>query len=143
MLDVREHPLFGRILEDVRTDVRGMQYAGRDVGALLAELDKVAAAGSADALLAFQQRIWAMPAPASYGFDEPNDWDTTSAAFPDAESHARFGGTEEDLADRLHAAWLGRCVGCQLGKPIEGTQWPAKKSRNSCSSSAHGRSRTT
>ncbi len=126
MADVREHPLFGRILEDVRTDVRGMQYAGHDVDALLAELEEAAAAGSADALLAFQQRIWAMPAPESYGFDEPGDWDTISATFPDPESHARFGGTEDDLADRLHAAWLGRCVGCQLGKPIEGTQWPAR-----------------
>ena len=126
MPDVREHPLFARILADVATDVRAMQDVGHDVDGLLAELDAAAAAGSADDLLAFQQRIWNLPAPESYGFDEPGDWDAISATFPGPESHARFRGAEADLADRLHAAWLGRCIGCQLGKPLEGTHWPAR-----------------
>ncbi len=26
----------------------------------------------------------------------------------------------DELKDRIHAAWLGRCVGCLLGKPVEG-----------------------
>ena len=28
-----------------------------------------------------------------------------------------------ELADRLHAAWLGRCADCNLGKPVEGFGW--------------------
>lgn len=27
---------------------------------------------------------------------------------------------EEELRDRLHGAWMGRCAGCNLGKPVEG-----------------------
>jgi len=25
-----------------------------------------------------------------------------------------------ELFDRIYGAWLGRCAGCQLGKPVEG-----------------------
>lgn len=30
-----------------------------------------------------------------------------------------FHGSEEELYDRMYGAWLGRCVGCALGKPFE------------------------
>ncbi len=36
---------------------------------------------------------------------------------------------EPELADRLHAAWLGRCAGCNLGKPVEGYGWNRLKLR--------------
>jgi ADP-ribosylglycohydrolase len=36
---------------------------------------------------------------------------------------------DEDLADRVYAAWLGRCVGCNLGKPVEGDGWDRPKLR--------------
>jgi ADP-ribosylglycohydrolase len=32
------------------------------------------------------------------------------------------------LSDRVHAAWLGRCAGCNLGKPVEGG-WGREKLR--------------
>jgi ADP-ribosylglycohydrolase len=35
----------------------------------------------------------------------------------------------EVLRDRVHAAWLGRCVGCNLGKPVEGLGWNREKLR--------------
>ena len=35
----------------------------------------------------------------------------------------------EALADRVYAAWLGRCVGCNLGKPVEGDGWDRQKVR--------------
>lgn len=32
----------------------------------------------------------------------------------------------EELGDRIHAAWLGRIAGCNIGKPVEiGTHWTA------------------
>ncbi len=30
-----------------------------------------------------------------------------------------FCGSREDLYDRMYGAWLGRCIGCALGKPLE------------------------
>jgi ADP-ribosylglycohydrolase len=37
---------------------------------------------------------------------------------------------EKELSDRLHAAWLGRCAGCNLGKPVEGFGWNRRKLRS-------------
>jgi ADP-ribosylglycohydrolase len=37
---------------------------------------------------------------------------------------------EPDLADRLDGAWLGRCAGCNLGKPVEGHGWNRRKLRS-------------
>ncbi len=33
--------------------------------------------------------------------------------------------SENELRDHLYGAWLGRCVGCLLGKPVEG--WPRQE----------------
>ena len=34
----------------------------------------------------------------------------------------------DDVSDRIHAAWLGRIAGCNLGKPVElGTYWTVER----------------
>ena len=123
------HPLYDLIVTNIKTDIRQMIEEGHDEAALLAELESAHRRGSADSLLAFQEELWNRPSPASFPYDEPNDWAAIAAGFPDPESHPRFGGSEADLRDRLHAAWLGRCSGCQLGKPVEGVKWPDRLRR--------------
>jgi ADP-ribosylglycohydrolase len=120
------HPLKELLVGELETDLQQMLEAGHDRAGLEAELKAAREAASADALLELQERWWARPSPASFPYEEPGDWESISATFPDAESHAKFSGSDEDLADRLHAAWLGRCAGCQLGKPLEGTARPEK-----------------
>jgi hypothetical protein len=118
------HPMMDVLAESLRTDIEQMAEEGHDPAALRVELEAAIASGSADALLALQEDWWSRPSPATFPYEEPSDWPTLSAGFPDPDSHARFAGSDADLADRLHAAWLGRCVGCQLGKPLEGLLWP-------------------
>ena len=120
------HPLYKVMLEALRTDGAQMVEEGHDVAALEREIDAAAAAESLDALAALQMDLWNRPSPASFLYQEPNDWEAISATFPSAESHERFGGGAEELADRLLAAWQGRCVGCQLGKPLEGLIEPQR-----------------
>lgn len=68
-------------------------------------------------------RFWELareaPERDDFPYEEPDAWeaiqdvctmDTSAAPLPD----------EEILHDRIYGAWLGRCVGCMLGKPIEG-----------------------
>ena len=59
------------------------------------------------------------PTREDYPYDEPSDLDGIRAlckpypiqgALPD----------EDTLRDRIHGAWLGRVIGCLLGKPVEG-----------------------
>lgn len=51
---------------------------------------------------------------------EPSDLELIKAARPDPR--AQLGEKPGDLGDAIAGAWLGRCAGCQLGKPVEG--WP-------------------
>jgi ADP-ribosylglycohydrolase len=117
------HPLYDIVLRDLETDIGQMPEEGHDPAALREELDRARAAGSLDALIALQEDLWQRPSPPTFPYQEPDDWETLSASFPHPESHARFTGSDEDLADRMLAAWRGRCAGCQLGKPVE-SAWP-------------------
>lgn len=120
------HPLYDVVVRDLEQDLKGMLEEGHQEADLRAELDKAKAACSVDALLGLQQAWWDRPSPASFPYVEPNDWESIARTFPAPDSHARFAGTDADLADKLLAAWRGRCAGCQLGKPLEGTMWPDK-----------------
>ncbi len=58
-------------------------------------------------------------------YDEPDDAPAILAALPPAgerDGLAAGGVAGETTLDRIHGAWLGRCAGCILGKPIE--TWP-------------------
>ena len=120
------HPIYDVLLECVRNDVGQMAEEGHDLAALRAELETVAARQSLDDLARFQEDLWRRPSPPEFPYEEPSDWKTVSGFFPDPDSHTPFAGSDEDLADRLLGAWQGRCAGCQLGKPLEGTMWPDK-----------------
>jgi len=120
------HPLYEILLKDLRTDASQMAEEGHDEKALLAEVESARSAGSLDALIKLQQDLWGRPSPPGFPYEEPDDWQAISSFFPDPDSHARFAGSDKELADRILAGWLGRCAGCQLGKPLEGTMWPDK-----------------
>ena len=57
----------------------------------------------------------ALPAPAALLDDEPDDVEAIAALAPGG-FNAPPGA---DVADRVHGGWLGRAVGCLLGKPVE------------------------
>ncbi|MFO8079798.1 MAG: ADP-ribosylglycohydrolase family protein [Armatimonadota bacterium] len=60
------------------------------------------------------------PAP-DFPCDEPSDLDGIREAAPaDLERWTAEDLTEDWLRDRLTGAWLGRCIGCMTGKPVEG-----------------------
>ncbi len=54
-----------------------------------------------------------------FPYREPSDLDGIRETRPDAE---RWTGDVDEgwLHDRLTGAWLGRCIGCMIGKPVEG-----------------------
>ncbi len=54
-----------------------------------------------------------------FPYREPSDAEGIRDARPDVERWTGEIG-EEWLRDRLTGAWLGRCIGCMVGKPVEG-----------------------
>jgi ADP-ribosylglycohydrolase len=59
-------------------------------------------------------------------YEEPSGFQEILAAAPGAEH--RPPPAPDDFRDRVHGAWLGRCAGCNLGKPVEGG-WGRQKLR--------------
>jgi ADP-ribosylglycohydrolase len=53
---------------------------------------------------------------------ESSDLPSIRAARPDGPRSKGVDLSEGEYMDRVLGAWLGRCVGCVLGKPVEG--WP-------------------
>jgi len=55
-----------------------------------------------------------------FSYVEPSDLAEIRAQRPDGPRRLPLRLSREELADRLLGAWLGRCAGCALGKPVEG-----------------------
>ena len=53
-----------------------------------------------------------------WGYEEPSALEDILAVAPGVETGKK--PSVGVLSDRVHAAWLGRCAGCNLGKPVEG-----------------------
>jgi ADP-ribosylglycohydrolase len=62
-----------------------------------------------------------------WSYHEPSDWKGIQAALPPAPSVPAMDLDSPALRERLTGAWLGRCAGCNLGKPVEG--WSREKIR--------------
>jgi ADP-ribosylglycohydrolase len=69
------------------------------------------------------QRALALPIPVQLEQNEPNDLASIQALRPQSTLGARqfmLSYDDEELFNRMYGAWLGRCAGCALGKPVEG-----------------------
>jgi len=61
-----------------------------------------------------------------WGYHEPSEREDILAAMPDSAPAER--PAERVIEDKIHAGWLGRIAGCNLGKPVEwGTYWTSDR----------------
>jgi ADP-ribosylglycohydrolase len=63
-----------------------------------------------------------LPIEGDFPYVEPSDLSSILAVRPDGPRNMSVKLSREEYMDRVLGAWLGRCVGCVLGKPVEG--WP-------------------
>jgi len=72
------------------------------------------------ALNALYDELMALQVSPSFPYVEPTEWDEIQAERkPGAVQLEEAQHTEEQWRDKFLGAWLGRCAGCALGKPIE------------------------
>jgi ADP-ribosylglycohydrolase len=64
-------------------------------------------------------RLQAAPMRTDFAFAEPSDLEGIRAARDGKSRTWRIVLGDDVLFDRMHGAWLGRCCGCALGKPVE------------------------
>jgi ADP-ribosylglycohydrolase len=98
--------------------------SGYDVSVVQAELDALAGGAETPRVRHLLERLAALPLAADWPHVEPSGRTEIEAELPaDRNTLARPIGAAE-LRDRIEAAWLGRCAGNCLGKPVEnGEHW--------------------
>ncbi len=97
-----------------------LQSAGRDVDALEAPVRDAVAAHDVEGLRALREELRIAPPRGSWPYVEPQRAVDIGAHLEASRSPDRWRGSTQDLGDRLQGAWLARCVGCVMGKPVEG-----------------------
>lgn len=106
------------IRETIEHEFVQAREEGKDAAAL-AELAAVfERTDDPDELESLHARLLALPVSADFPFDEPNGLDAIRALRSGA-SVRRSAPEDDELYDRLYGAWLGRSIGCALGKPVE------------------------
>ena len=105
----------------LRDELEQRRTSGYDVG----DLDEVVTSATSDNgivggdalhLERLMELVEATTRPAWWPYEEPSTQELRVAESAAAGPRA----APIDLQARLHGAWLGRCAGCVLGKPIEG-----------------------
>ncbi|MFC5470504.1 ADP-ribosylglycohydrolase family protein [Cohnella suwonensis] len=100
-------------LEGIQRREEGCDMAGFE------EL-RVAAGDDEDRLMDVYGQMKALSIRDDFPFEEPSELaDIRRLRLPGPEI-AKLTADEAALLDKFRGAWLGRCVGCALGKPLEG-----------------------
>jgi ADP-ribosylglycohydrolase len=72
---------------------------------------------------AHEADVWSvfadLPRRGDFAFVEPSDLRSIKADRSGDSPKLSFDPTDDVLLDKMHGAWLGRCAGCALGKPVE------------------------
>ena len=112
--------------QDVETERQQCAEEGRDLASVQAEFEGVLGLDlenpdNQPAAQALLDRTIGLPSRPDYRFHEPSDLAGIRAARP-TDRHALPSLTlsSDRLEDKVYGAWAGRCVGCLLGKPVEG-----------------------
>ncbi len=81
--------------------------------------------GDSEALEAVYSALDGLAPEPGFKYREPSGYDSIRAARPAGVRRMSFHWDEEVLYDHILGAWLGRCAGCCLGRPVEG--WPRER----------------
>ena len=115
------------VLDDrdlVPDEAEQLVTSGYPAGPLLEQARAAARVSSWPRLAEIEAQLAALPRDPGWPYREPGA-DELPALLPEPLTRpftgpARVALSRADLADRLYGAWLGRCVGNTMGKPVEG-----------------------
>ena len=115
---------------DIETERRQCEDEGRDLSSVEEEFERVLGLDLEDlrnqpAAEALLDRTIELPVQSGYAFVEPSDLQSIRAERPvDRPALPALVLSDSELEDKVYGAWTGRCVGCLLGKPVEGWRRP-------------------
>jgi len=93
--------------------------------------EKLEEAGSDEKrLMEVYGELMALPIRADFPYTEPSDLATIRAERPDGPRKLTSAWSDAEWQDKFYGAWLGRSVGCALGKPLESASFMEGSSGN-------------
>jgi ADP-ribosylglycohydrolase len=111
-----------RLLLSEVTQMREEGYDVEDVGKRLLSILEDGEDAVDEKLDSIWEALASLAPEPGFKFHEPSDLDSIKQARPDGKRDLGLGLSPDEYYDKVYGAWLGRCVGCVLGKPVEG--WP-------------------
>jgi ADP-ribosylglycohydrolase len=114
----------GDILAD---ELSQRRESGHEVDDLVERVQGAVADGTSAEREALLHELEGRPLRPDWEYVEPSDWESIQDTLPPSPDIPGPRAIEGELADRLTGAWLGRCAGCNLGKPVEG--WSRERIR--------------
>lgn len=121
--------MFFRNVDGLMIELLQAQQEGKDVSGLQKEAKKIMQMeDGVDKMIAadkFYDSISALPVRADFKYAEPSDIEGIKKERPAAVELSGDIPKGNELYDRVYGAWLGRCAGCLLGKPVE--RWTRDK----------------
>ncbi len=100
----------------IQDEAKQLVEEGRDAG-WIQTLLQPAGKESPDATLL--EKLQAAPMRPDFPFHEPSDLEGIRTARGPGIRSQPVNFSDDVLLDRMEAAWIGRCCGCALGKPVE------------------------
>lgn len=77
------------------------------------------AGGDEEKLMGLYQELSSLSVREDFPYEEPFDLEAIRRLRPEGPRRLQAEWSEEQWKDKFHGAWLGRSVGCALGKPLE------------------------
>jgi ADP-ribosylglycohydrolase len=113
----------------LRWEAAQLQESGFDLGDLAAPAQQAVDDGDVAASRRLLDELLDATRYSDWSYEEPEDLPSILDSLDGKLPSETIG--EDDLLDRTLGGWLGRCAGCNLGKPVEnGDHWTAEHLRN-------------
>jgi len=109
------------MLELLQYELKQLEEEGKDVtDSVREEFQKLRKSGTLEEIEEFYNSLADLGERSDFTYYEPSCWEEIQKE-KNRELGQEFKVANIDtLKDRIEGAWLGRCIGCLLGKPVEG-----------------------
>lgn len=116
-------------LELLEEEIAQLTQEGRNVTDGIKErLPRLKKEGTPGEIEEFYNTLEGLDKRSDYPYEEPSEIGEIKKKIPEVEMTFPKILDKDALYERIYGAWLGRCIGCLLGKPVEG--WPRKEIEN-------------
>jgi ADP-ribosylglycohydrolase len=115
---------FMRASDGLVYEIQQAEQEGKDVQGLRKEMESIlqmdeVGVQKMKAAENFYDKVSELPTLKDYPFEEPSDLEGIRQARPAGKKLEKALPDAETLYNKIYGAWLGRCAGCLLGKPVE------------------------